>query len=46
MRLFKKAEKMYNRIILPKYAIDKWGREYYLEVYEDHMKLIPLKKGK
>lgn len=45
MRLFKKADKVLNRILLPKFIIDKWGRDYYLEIYEDHMKLIPAKKG-
>ena len=33
-----------NRVILPKKCIEKWGREYYLEVYEDKIILIPVNK--
>lgn len=44
-KYFKRADKEKNRIIIPKFIIDKYGREFYLEVFEDGtMKLIP-KKG-
>lgn len=48
---YKKAEKDKNRIIIPKFVIDNFGREFCLEVLEDgSMKLTPikilLKKGK
>lgn len=44
IRLMKHADKIRNRIIIPKFIIDKFGRDFYLEVYEDgSMKLIPVK---
>lgn len=49
-RFMKRADKEKNRIIIPKFVIDKFGSDFYLEVYEDGtMKLIPIKiekKGK
>lgn len=46
IRLMKHADKERNRIIIPKFIIDKYGRDFYLEVYEDGtMKIIPIKKG-
>lgn len=44
VRYMKRADKEHNRIIIPKFIIDKFGSEFYLEVYEDGtMKLIPIK---
>lgn len=44
LRFMKRVEKDKNRIIIPKFIIDKFGRDFYLEVYEDgSMKLIPVK---
>lgn len=46
LRFFKKADKQMNRIIIPKQIIDKYGREFYLEIYDDEtIKLVPVKKG-
>lgn len=49
-RLMKHVEKDKNRIIIPKYIIDNFGRDFYLDVFEDGtMKLTPIKyekKGK
>ena len=48
LRFMKRADKERNRIIIPKFIIDKFGRDFYLEVHEDGtMELIPvkLKKG-
>ena len=48
LRFMKRADKLRNRIIIPKFIIDKYGRDFYLEIHEDGtMKLIPvnLKKG-
>jgi len=46
LRFMKHADKDKNRIILPKTIIDKYGHDFYLEIYEDGtMKLIPIKKG-
>lgn len=47
LRFMKHADKVRNRIIIPKFIIDKYGRDFYLEVYEDGtMKIIPIKKDK
>lgn len=44
VRFMKRADKEKNRIIIPKFIIDKYGRDFYLEVYEDGtIKLIPIK---
>ncbi len=44
--IFKKtAEKTYNKIIIPKACIQKFGREFYMEVYEDKIIMKPVKKG-
>lgn len=47
LKYFKKAEKIKNRIIIPKIMIDKFGSDYILEanVETGEMKLIPFKKG-
>lgn len=46
-RFMKRADKEKNRIIIPKFIIDNFGRDFYLEVYEDGtMKLIPIKFNK
>lgn len=42
----KRADIEKNRIIIPKVFIDNWGREFYLEVYKNYLKLIPVKKEK
>lgn len=46
LRFYKKAEKTMNKIILPKVCIEKWGNSYYLEVYENYIKLVPIQKEK
>lgn len=45
MILRKNAEKSMNKIVIPKACIQKWGNEFYMEIYNDHIKLIPIKKG-
>jgi hypothetical protein len=44
--LYKKADKVLNRIVLPKKFIDEYGYEYSMEVYEDKIVLIPIRRGK
>lgn len=48
-RFMKHAEKEKNRIIIPKFIIDKYGRDFYFEFYDDEtIKLVPInfeKKG-
>ena len=41
----KNADKTLNRIMLPKKFIEKFGYQYYMEVYEDKIVLVPVKKG-
>ncbi len=41
----KNADKEMNRIIIPKFFIDKYGRQFYMEIYDGYIKLIPVKKG-
>lgn len=43
-RFFKKIDKA-NKLFIPAVAIEKFGREYYLEIHEDKIILIPVKKG-
>jgi hypothetical protein len=44
-RFFKRADKEKNRIIIPKFLIDKYGREFYLEYLEDEtIRLVPKEK--
>ncbi len=51
LRFMKRADKLRNRIIIPKFIIDKVGRDFYLEYNpkDDSIKLTPIKlekKGK
>lgn len=39
-RIMKRAEKAKNRIIIPKFIIDKYGREFYLEVFDNGIMLL------
>lgn len=44
-KFMKRADTLQNRIVLPKFVIDNYGRDFYLEIYEDGtMKLIPITK--
>lgn len=46
-RFMKRADKTLNRIVIPKFIIDKYGRDFYLEIYEDEtIKLVPIKNNK
>jgi len=40
----KKADKVMNRVLIPKPFIDKHGRDFYMQIYEDKIVLIPIKK--
>jgi len=43
-RFMKRADKSLNRIVIPKFVIEKYGRNFYLDILEDGtMKLIPIK---
>ena len=44
-RFMKRADKQLNRIIIPKFIIDNYGRDFYMNVYDDgSMELIPIEK--
>lgn len=45
MILQKNAEKSMNKIVIPKACVLKWGNQFYMEIYNDYIKLIPIKKG-
>ena len=46
-KFLKHADKTKNRIIIPKFIINNYGSDFYLEVLENGtMILTPLKKGK
>ena len=41
----KRADKTLNRIVIPKFIIDRYGRDFYLEIYDDQtIKLVPIEK--
>jgi len=42
----KNADKVLNRIIIPKFFIDKYGRSFYMEVYKDKIVIKPLENKK
>lgn len=44
IRYFKRVDKN-NKITLPKVVVDAFGTEFYLEVHENKIVLVPLKKG-
>lgn len=40
----KNAEKTTNKILIPHFIIDKWGNQFYMEIYEDKIILKPILK--
>ena len=46
MRLIKNAEKKQGKLVIPKAILNQWGTQFYMEVYEDYIKLIPVRKDK
>ena len=43
LKLHKKVERTTNKITLPKKVVEKFGRDFYMEIYEDKIVLIPIK---
>ena len=43
LRLQKNAEATTNKMRIPQQIIDKWGNQFYMEIYKDYIKLIPIK---
>lgn len=44
IRIKKTAEATTNKIRIPNKVIEKFGREYYMEIYEDKIILVPMNK--
>ena len=42
----KNADKTTNKMIIPKALIQKWGNQFYMEIYADKIVLKPIKKEK
>ena len=40
----KKADSVFNRVIIPKFFIEQHGREFQMEIYKDKIILIPIEK--
>lgn len=45
IRLQKNAETTTNKMRIPQQIIEKWGKQFYMEIYKDKIVLIPIKKG-
>ncbi len=46
-RFYKKADKTLNRILIPKFIIEKYGREFFFDVMEDEtLILVPVSEEK
>lgn len=44
LRFFKRLDTN-NKITIPKQVAEKFGREFYMEIHQDKIVLVPLKKG-
>lgn len=44
--LQKNADRARNRIIIPQSFINKHGNVFYMEIYDNYIKLIPIKENK
>lgn len=46
IRLKKNTESNTNKMRIPKEVVEKFGKNYYMEIYKDHIKLIPIRKDR
>lgn len=46
MKIQKNAESTTHKMRIPLEAIEKFGLNYYMELYEDKIVLVPIKKEK
>ena len=46
IRLKKNTENNTNKMRIPKEVVEKFGKNYYMEIYKDHIKLIPIRKDR
>ena len=42
----KNAEKLKNKMVIPKFFINKYGYQYYMTVYNDKIVIEPMNKKK
>ena len=40
----KNAERTLNKVVLPKKFVEKHGRQFRMEIYDNYIKLVPMKK--
>lgn len=40
----KNVEQTTNKMRIPKKFVEKHGRSYYMQIYDDYIKIIPMKK--
>lgn len=40
----KNTEETTNKMRIPKFIVEKWGRRFYMEIYSDHIVLKPVKE--
>lgn len=45
LRFQKNVDKTLNKMVIPKFFVEKHGRSFFMEIYEDKIVLIPVKKG-
>jgi len=45
LKFQKNVDKALNKMVIPKFFVEKYGRKFYMNVYEDKIVLIPMKKG-
>lgn len=41
----KNADKTLNKVVIPKFFIERYGRQFYMEIYQEKIILKPIKKG-
>ena len=40
----KNVDSTSNKMIIPKKIVEQWGKAFLMEIYPDHIKLVPIKK--
>lgn len=42
----KNVDSTSNKMIIPKKIVEQWGKQFYMEIYQDYIKLVPVKNTK
>jgi hypothetical protein len=45
LRLQKNVDSAQNKMVIPRTFVKKWGKSFYMDVYDDKIVIIPIKKG-